>query len=301
MGKFFIKLFVCIILLGIIYYYKDDIVRIVYDNLNNTIKISELKPNKYYREANYEYVQTTNDFEANNYQELLNIYYTVVSSGVYDFTFKCDYDDCLNDVDYISNSQQILSNINSFVHPYNSFSSIETKYNTVGQVDIHVNKLYTEDDIAKIDEKIDIINKKYIKNETNNIKIIRTIHDYIINTTKYDSDRSDLKIVKYKSNIAYGPLIEGYGLCGGYTDAMALFLDYYNIPNFKVITENHVWNVVKINDKWYHLDLTWDDPVASSGKDVLEHTFFLITTKKLEGIEKQQHIYDKAVFKEVAN
>ena len=96
-------------------------------------------------------------------------------------------------------------------------------------------------------------------------------------------------------------MIEGYGLCGGYTDAMALFLDYYNIPNFKVITENHVWNVVKINDKWYHLDLTWDDPVASSGKDVLEHTFFLITTKKLEGIEKQQHIYDKAVFKEVAN
>ena len=301
MSKFFIKAFIFIVILAIIYYNKDNIAKIVYDNLNKTIKISELKPNGYYRKNDYKYVQDTNDFEANNYQELLNIYYTVVSSGVEDFTFKCDYNDCLNDVDYISNSQQILSNINSFVHPYNSFSSIETKYNTVGQVDIHVNKLYTENEISLINEKISFINNKYVKNEKNNKNIIKIIHDYIIKTTKYDSDRSDLKIVKYKSNIAYGPLIEGYGLCGGYTDAMALFLDYYNIPNFKIITENHVWNAVKLNNKWYHLDLTWDDPVAPSGKDILEHTFFLINTKKLEEIEKQQHIYDKSVFAEVAN
>ena len=140
-----------------------------------------------------------------------------------------------------------------------------------------------------------------VKDSMSDKEKIKAIHDYIINNTKYDSDRSDLKIVKYKSNIAYGPLIEGYGLCGGYTDAMALFLDYFNIPNFKIISENHVWNAVKINNKWYHLDLTWDDPVATSGKDVLEYTFFLINTKKLESLEKEQHIYDKNVFKEIAN
>lgn len=301
MKKFFIKAFICLIILGVCYYYRDNIVKLVYDSLTDNIKISELKPNEYYRKVDYQYVQITNDFEAKNYQHLLNIYYTIVSSGAREFTFKCGYDNCLKDVDYISNNQQILSNINSFVHPYNSFSSIETKYNTVGQVDVIVNKLYTKSDIKKINEKIEYINKTYVKNETNKITIIRIIHDYIINTTKYDSDRSDLQIVDYKSNIAYGPLIEGYGLCGGYTDAMALFLDYFNIPNYKVISENHVWNVVNLNNKWYHLDLTWDDPVAPSGKNVLEHTFFLITTQKLDEFEKQQHIYDKKVFVEVAN
>ncbi len=301
MKKFLFKALICIIVLGGIYYYRDVITLYVYDLLTGTIETSKLQPNSYYRKVDYEYVQITDSFEAKNYQDLLNIYYTIVNSGAHEFTFKCDYDDCLNDVDYISNNQQILSNINSFIHPYNSFSSIETKYNSVGKVNIVINRLYTEQEIKDLNKKIEEINQKYVKSETNINKIIRIIHDYIINNTKYDSDRSDLQIVNYKSNTAYGPLIEGYGLCGGYTDAMALFLDYFNIPNFKVISENHVWNAVQINGKWYHLDLTWDDPVAPSGKDVLEHTFFLITTKQLEDTEKQQHIFDKNVFKELAN
>ena len=104
-----------------------------------------------------------------------------------------------------------------------------------------------------------------------------------------------------KLEAKYGPLIEGYGLCGGYSDAMSIFLDYYNIPNFKIISENHAWNAVKINNKWYHLDLTWDDPITTSGKDVLKHDYFLINTQKLYELESIQHNFDKEVFKEIAN
>ena len=39
------------------------------------------------------------------------------------------------------------------------------------------------------------------------------------------SDRSDKKVTKYHSDIAYGPLVEGYAICGGYADTMKLFLD----------------------------------------------------------------------------
>ena len=131
-------------------------------------------------------------------------------------------------------------------------------------------------------------------------EIIKIIHDYIINNTKYDSDKSDRNIEKYNSNIAYGPLLQGYGLCGGYTDAMAIFLDYYDIPNYKVISENHIWNAVYLNNKWYHLDLTWDDPVMKDGSNTLEYTFFLITTKGLEEQATNQHIFNKSVFSEVA-
>ena len=90
---------------------------------------------------------------------------------------------------------------------------------------------------------------KQVKNTKDEREIIKIIHDYIINNTKYDSDKSDRNIEKYNSNIAYGPLLQGYGLCGGYTDAMAIFLDYYDIPNYKVISENHIWNAVYLNNK----------------------------------------------------
>ena len=71
------------------------------------------------------------------YKILLNIYYTVINSGK-NFTFYCPkkYDNCLNDVKKLANNQVLLSDINNYVHPYNSFSHIETEYDTLGRVTI---------------------------------------------------------------------------------------------------------------------------------------------------------------------
>ena len=81
---------------------------------------------------------------------------------------------------------------------------------------------------------------------------------------------------------------------------MAIFLNYYNIPNYKVVSENHVWNAVYINNAWYHLDLTWDDPILSNGENVLEHSYFLITTEKLKSLDTTQHNFNENIFTEVA-
>ena len=148
-------------------------------------------------------------------------------------------------------------------------------------------------------DKVDDIINKELKNINEKKEIVKLAHNYIINHSKYDSDKSDKNINNYLSSIADGPLLQGYGICGGYTDAMAIILDRFNIPNFKIISENHIWNAVKIDGKWYHLDLTWDDPVTSDGSDVLEYNFFLITTKELENLEKTQHVFDQSVFKEM--
>jgi len=291
------------ILFGLVFVFQEDISNFIYNVMvTNSIKVSELEPNDYYRKKNYSYVQITDDFVAKDRQHLINIYYTAINSGAKEFTFRCDrnYKECLDDVEDIAYNQAILSNINSFIHPYNSFSSIETKYSNLGKVVISVNKSYTDEDIKAVNAKVQEIVKSNLNSLNNDRDIIKGIHDYVINNTKYDKDRSDKKIVKYKSDTAYGALIEGYALCGGYTDAMFIFLDYYGINNYKVISENHIWNAVEIDGKWYHLDLTWDDPINDKNKDILEYTFFLITDEELNDIETDQHRYDKGVFKEVA-
>lgn len=129
---------------------------------------------------------------------------------------------------------------------------------------------------------------------------IKTIHDYIINNTKYDINRSDNKVNNYHSDSAYGALIEHYAICGGYADSMKLFLDRLNIPNYKISSENHIWNLVNVDNNWYHLDLTWDDPVTSNGTDVLEYDYFLITTTELEELESDQHNFDIKIYKEAS-
>ena len=127
---------------------------------------------------------------------------------------------------------------------------------------------------------------------------IRAIHDYIINTTTYDTLKTeDINDTTYKSNTAYGVLVEGYGICSGYSDAMKIFLDRLNIVNYKVCNDQHIWNLVLLDEEWLHMDLTWDDPV--SDKNITRDNYFLITTKNLKELNDDVHYYDNDIFTEV--
>ncbi len=66
--------------------------------------------------------------------------------------------------------------------------------------------------------------------------------------------------------------------------------------NYKIATENHVWNYVKLDNEWLHLDLTWDDPITTDGKQVLDDAFFLIDDDELRSKEKEQHSYNADIY-----
>ncbi len=290
------------IFLGCIFY-NQEIVGFIVDNFLTTRKTNTvLINNKYASNRNYQFVQITDDFTPHSKQDIINIYYTVINSGMTDFVFYCpeDYKECINDVNYISNNQSLLSNINNFVQVYNSFSHIETEFDSLGKVEMTIHHTYTDEQITEIDAVVDELMASLLTPEMTTEEKIKAIHDYIINNTKYDKDRSDNKIKKYHSDIAYGALIEHYAICGGYADSMKIFLDRLGIENFKIASENHIWNFVKVNGTWYHLDLTWDDPVTDTGEDILEYDYFLITTDELLAKENDQHIYDKNVYIEAA-
>ena len=130
---------------------------------------------------------------------------------------------------------------------------------------------------------------------------IKTIHDYIINNGRYATDKIRKKHPNKDYNKANDILIEGVGLCSAYSDAMALFLYEFGIDNYKIASDNHIWNLVKINNKWLHLDLTWDDPVTQTGVQKLEDIFMLIDNKELKELKVTQHKYDKNIYKEALN
>ena len=291
------------ILTGVIVLRRESIVTLfnTYFSSNNT-KINITDHNKYYRDYDFLYVQNISSKTLSNYQDLLNVFYTVINSGKDTFTFYCpknEYENCMTDVEGIAKNQTLLSNINNYVHPYNQFSHIETEYDNLGKVTIYITRSYNENDIKKINAKVDELYKKLYNDKLSEKDNIKIFHDYIVNNAKYDEDRSDRNIIKYKSDIAYGPLFEGYAICGGYTDLMQLFLEKMNLKSYRVSSSRHVWNAVLIDDEWYHIDLTWDDPVISDGSERLSHDYLLIDTKKLLEIEKTQHNFDQNMFLEL--
>ena len=302
MKKYIVLLFL-IILFGFTFAFRRPLYNLyrtyfVKENKDVTLKES----NDYTRDYDFNFVKRTDDFTPSEYQDLLNIYYTVLNSGEEEFSFYCtdEYSECINDVDSLANNQKVLSTINNFVHPFNSFRHLETSYDDYGKVTLKIEHIYSNSDIKLIEAKVKEVESEIWNNSMSNEDKIKEAHNYIINNSKYDKDRSDNNIVRYKSDTAYGTLLEGYSLCGGYTDAMELFLEDMGVKSYKISSENHVWNAVNLDNAWYHLDLTWDDPITTDGSDILEYNFFLITTSELNELENEQHNYDKNVYSELA-
>lgn len=302
---FFVKIIFILglfsIFVGVYFTREKEINTILYVNGINRDKVTLNVKNAYYREYDFDFVQNVTNLFPSNINDIINIYYTIINSGNTEFTFYCpkEYTNCLTDIQDIANDQNLLSDINNFVHPYNSFSNIDTEYDTLGKVTIRTTKNYTEEDINLINSKIDELYETLVNDNLSKQENINNIHNYIINSARYDSLRSEKNIVNYRSHIAYGPLFEGYAICGGYTDLMQLFLEKLNVKNYRISSNNHIWNALEIDNKWYHLDLTWDDPVSSDGKDYLYHNYFLIDTNKLLIQEINEHQFNQEVYSEL--
>ncbi len=299
-----VKVIVAIAIVFGIFYYKEDIVEVFTEpaKKTNIKQVIVPKDNEYkIFTGEYSYVQNTNKFIPKEKQDIMNIIYTVLNSGWDTFTFYCpkEYDSCVDDVTSITNNNELLSNINNYVHPFNSFKTIETNYTTSGEVTLVVHKLYSDDMIEELNKKVDEIIEKNIYETMSDKEKIKIIHDYIINNTKYDTEKIS-GVTRDNSNNAYGVLIDGYGICSGYTDAMALFLNKMNIQNIKISSVQHIWNLVLVDGTWMNLDLTFDDPVTDPpGEDILSEDYFLIDSETMiKQDETNQHNYDKQVFVE---
>lgn len=297
----------CILLLTFVFYHVEEISDKIATSLEKNPEVIVNDANTYKKEEDFIFVQNTTDFIPLSYNDILNIYYTITNSGYKTFTFYCpsEYKDCTKDVETISGDPETLTYINNFVHPFNSFSNIQTSISESGEINIDINYLYTEEEKEIVSKKVNEIYNQAITKDMSDYDKIKAIHDYIVDNSKYDVERNDKDDSKYISYKAYGPLIEGYATCSGYTDAMALFLEKMGIKNFKVATElmqkdisGHVWNAVFLDNQWLHLDLTWDDPVSDDGKDYLQHKYFLISSKELEEADKGEVVVTEHVFSE---
>lgn len=113
----------------------------------------------------------------------------------------------------------------------------------------------------KMDRKIDEIMSVVDSLDTEYDKELY-IHNYITQNTEYVESTID-KL----GDTAYSVLVDGYSICEGYARATQILLDEAGISNYLVIgeaeyegvLEPHMWNIVTIDGKNYHLDVTWND------------------------------------------
>lgn len=117
-----------------------------------------------------------------------------------------------------------------------------------------------------------------------------TLHDYIVNNTRYDYENYLKGTLPDDSFEEYGCLVLGVAVCEGYAQAMKLLCDLAGIEciivkGYSDITGKHIehaWNIVKIEGDYYHVDVTNDDPVSADGTDTLSHAYFNLTDSEMK-------------------
>ncbi len=295
--KGWLALIPLLVLLCLTAIYQKDISNFLVEKIVYSKKIYLEKPSNYTLDYEFMYAKKTDDFIANDKQELINILYTFLNNGSTNFYFYCDYNECANDVSILTNANELV-NINNYIHPYNNYRKVFVTYNSFNKVEINVEKSYNDNVIVSIDKKIDEIMNEILTDEMSNKEKIIAIHNYIVETTDYDTEylEANLHDIDNPSHKAIGPLYYHKALCGGYTDAMSLFLNKLKIPNYRISSENHIWNYVYVDNNWYHLDLTWDDTVTDNGSKLVLDNFLLITTEQLEQFHTGYHTYDKSIY-----
>lgn len=170
--------------------------------------------------------------------------------------------------------------------------------------------------IAKIKntrKKIDSAVNKALKNinsSMDDVEKAMVLHDYIAINTSYRDQASDSSRLNET-----GVFINHKANCQGYSVAYGLLLNKAGIDVQYVSSSamGHMWNLVKINNAWYNVDVTWDDPVDTySGNDqygFAMHKYFLgstnsFKTKGYYGFNAKQASdkrYDKMYWKDVTS
>jgi transglutaminase-like putative cysteine protease len=148
---------------------------------------------------------------------------------------------------------------------------------------------------------VDAVGKYLAARFTDKKQLVKAIHDYVVLRISYDDDTLH-KILKHDyanlpSQEADAVFARKTAVCAGYSKLMValgkaagieiayvtgvirdssrrLSLDSTGQPNLEGV--NHAWNAAKIDEHWYLLDATWDDPTNSEPT-----TTYLFTPPKL--------------------
>lgn len=101
------------------------------------------------------------------------------------------------------------------------------------------------------------------------------LHDYLIrNCTFAETDAIEDGIY----NTAYGALVLGKAYSDGYALALKLLYDKNDIFNLvvygTVYKTPHMWNMVYIGQRFYHVDASWNDADLHFEPDLMFHGYF---------------------------
>ena len=140
----------------------------------------------------------------------------------------------------------------------------------------------------KVKEVLDELNV-YKKSDYEKVK---AVHDYIVQNINYDYN--------LRNYTAYNAIIDKNVVCQGFASLTYKMLKELDV-DVRIISgisnnQNHGWNIVKINDKWYNIDNTWDEGETIDNE--VSYKYFLKSPNEFDESHKRDDKFTTYNFNE---
>ena len=210
----------------------------------------------------FNYLFTQND-EDTAYDILTTSYQAAIEAFIYENPDVFYLDVTKMYINFEKKTQLFKTQYNIYINNYGSDNYLAEGFNSKEEID---------ECEAKIELLRDAILEKI--NGKSDLEKLRYIHNYLIDNIDYETTISQPNIY----NI-YGALILKECVCEGYAKAFQYLVSAAGFENVIINgkatntigeTENHAWNYVKIDNSWYAVDTTWDDPIIIGGGKLTE-------------------------------
>ncbi len=156
---------------------------------------------------------------------------------------------------------------------------------------------YSDEKIIEMQEKINAEVNNILAGVTADMTeydIVKYFHDYLASNVVYDESAENCRDI-------YGVFVDKKAICGGYSKAFSLLCDKVGIETVTVTGdadgEAHMWNMVKIDGKWYNIDVTYAVTESELGSYV-RYDYFCVTDEMLadtRSVYEQIYTYPEAV------
>lgn len=154
--------------------------------------------------------------------------------------------------------------------------------------------LFANREIAMITNDIHrIVQKVAVKAEplrSNEFKLEKYLHDTVVKSVAYDYDALK-KTDCFNAHSIVGAFLEHKAVCEGIAKAFKLLCNEFGIKCIVVLgkankdgdfsgDDYHAWNLVKIGNESYHVDVTWDNLYDTDIRHI-SYDYFNVTTKEI--------------------
>lgn len=207
-------------------------------------------------------VQNQNEWRIQNVKELPEIFKYSLENYKENITL------------YFNNGTYKIEQLNEMIHgvleqlmaEYPKLSYVSYRMTSYGTVNpkVVLEFTYALDNVTllktynkNLDKKIVEIIEGLIRPQMKDYEREWAIADYLARSLTYAPRDTNL------SHTMQGALIEGIAVCDGYSKSLMYLLNSIGIPTqFVTGTADgvpHAWNLVKLEEGYYHVDLTWAD------------------------------------------